>query len=38
MTVGEDLQALIAGCRDLALLRRWHHQAITVASPSDLAR
>jgi hypothetical protein len=38
LTVGEDVQAMIAGCEDLALLRRWHRQAITAASPADLTR
>jgi hypothetical protein len=38
LTVGEDVQVMIAGCEDLALLRRWHRQAITAASPADLDR
>lgn len=36
LTVGEDIQAMIAGCQDLALLQRWHRQAITAASPAEL--
>lgn len=38
MTVGEEEQAIIAGCRDLARLRHWHRPAITAASPADLER
>jgi Uma2 family endonuclease len=36
LTVGEDVRVLIADCHDLALLRRWHRQAITAASPAEL--
>jgi Uma2 family endonuclease len=36
LTVGEDVQARIAGCQDLALLRRWIREAVTAASPADL--
>jgi hypothetical protein len=38
LAVGEQDQAMIVGCRDLPLLRRWHRQAITVASSSELER
>lgn len=36
LAVGEEEQARIANCRDLERLRRWHRQAITVASPGEL--
>jgi hypothetical protein len=38
LAVGEEEQAMIAGCRDLVRLRRWHRQAITAASPAELER
>lgn len=36
LAVREEEQAMIAGCRDIEHLRRWHRQAITVASPAEL--
>lgn len=36
LTVAEDVQARIAGCEDASLLRRWHRQAITAASPAEI--
>ncbi len=36
LTVREDVQAMISGCQDSVLLRRWHRQAITAASPAEL--
>jgi hypothetical protein len=36
LTLGEDIRAMIADCHDLELLRRWHRQAITAASPAEL--
>lgn len=38
LALEEEDQALIAECQDLELLRRWHRQAITAASPADLGR
>jgi len=38
VTVEEEEQAMITGCRDLDLLRRWHRQAITAASAAELER
>jgi Uma2 family endonuclease len=37
LAVGPGIQAMIADCHDLALLRRWHRQAITAASTAELA-
>ena len=36
LRVGKDVEALIAGCKDPALLRRWHRQAITAANAAEL--
>jgi hypothetical protein len=37
LAVGDDVGAIIAGCEDPALLRRWHRQAITAASSAELS-
>lgn len=37
IAVGEENQAMISGCRDLALLRQWLRQAVTAVSPAELA-
>jgi Uma2 family endonuclease len=37
LAVEEEVQAAIAGCQDLGLLRQWHRQAVTAASPAELA-
>jgi hypothetical protein len=36
LTVEADVEARIAGCQDLELLRRWLRLAITAASPDEL--
>jgi hypothetical protein len=36
LAVGDAVSTAIAACRDPALLRRWHRQAVTVASAADL--
>lgn len=38
LAVSEGDQAMVAGCRDLERLRRWHRQAITAASAAELER
>jgi Uma2 family endonuclease len=37
LAVSEDVQGRIAVCQDVTLLRRWHRQAVTAASPADLS-
>jgi len=37
LTVGNDVLTMIAGCEDPVILRRWHRQAITAASPAELS-
>ena len=37
LTVDEGVESLIAGCQDIEVLRRWHREALTVASPAELA-
>jgi hypothetical protein len=37
LTVGKDVQTMIADCEDPELLRRWHRQAITAASSAELS-
>ncbi len=36
LAAGEDVRAAIAACRDPAVLKRWHRQAVTAASAADL--
>lgn len=38
LAVGEKEQEMIAGCQDPERLRRWHRQAIIVASSTELDR
>jgi len=37
LNVEADVQTMIAGCEDSALLRRWHRQAITAVSSAELS-